>query len=554
MSAGRDGIEQAEVGTGDTTDSSSSSDEEMFPTNLEDVNSGDRTFNSILSLLVGRQSVSQTLRLLRQEVRTPGEEDTESSSDDDSSGHYWHFHPRPSPATHHPPDTGALEQAEIAGIVRSSTGHRPGRRQHRGTFEQILRGPVHGGLSVKEQRSILSSSRLLPHSCETVANYNKKVFCGTHARDGDLFITACPDKIRLYDTRDHGFSLLQTIEPRDVGWSVLDVGVSLDGRQLVYSSWSDSLHFVAIGDDPSDDSGSQHYNLQLVPGDPGQFCVFSVKFSRDSREILGGANDGCLYVYDREINKQTSRIQAHKDDINAVSFLDDSTHLLASGGDDGLVMVWDRRSLRQDAPVPVGVLAGHSDGLTFIDPKMDGRHIISNSKDQSIKLWDIRRFSSQTAIDESKNVISNQKWDYRWQRVPRHVAKLRTQVEGDSSLMTYTGHTILQTLIRCHFSPAHTTGQSLIYTGCAAGRVVIYDILTGEIVKILSGHKGCVRDVSWHPHSQEIISSSWDFSVKRWSGVEKVVEDDERESRLKEKSNTSKTDKNLRPDKKRKTE
>ena len=126
---------------------------------------------------------------------------------------------------------------------------------------------------------------------------------------------------------------------------------------------------------------------------------------------------------------------------------------------------------------------------------------------------------------------------------------------------------------RCHFSPAHTTGQSLIYTGCAAGRVVIYDLLTGEIVKvsppalviciplnmtslqILPGHKGCVRDVSWHPHcqeidlhhcdvyqweslscsvwpirrlvvnctflqslNQEIISSSWDFSVKRWSG------------------------------------
>ena len=37
---------------------------------------------------------------------------------------------------------------------------------------------------------------------------------------------------------------------------------------------------------------------------------------------------------------------------------------------------------------------------------------------------------------------------------------------------------------RCHFSPAHTTGQSLIYTGCAAGRVVIYDLLTGEIVKV----------------------------------------------------------------------
>ena len=47
--------------------------------------------------------------------------------DDDSSGHYWHFHPRPSPATHHPPDTAALEAAEIAEMVRSTTGQtRPG--------------------------------------------------------------------------------------------------------------------------------------------------------------------------------------------------------------------------------------------------------------------------------------------------------------------------------------------------------------------------------------------------------------------------------------------
>lgn len=82
-------------------------------------------------------------------------------------------------------------------------------------------------------------------------------------------------------------------------------------------------------------------------------------------------------------------------------------------------------------------------------------------------------------------VAGDQKWDYRWQRVPRNVARSRTRVEGDSSVMSYTGHTILQTLIRCHFSPHHSTGQSLIYTGCAAGRVVIYDLLTGEIVKVI---------------------------------------------------------------------
>lgn len=48
-------------------------------------------------------------------------------------------------------------------------------------------------------------------------------------------------------------------------------------------------------------------------------------------------------------------------------------------------------------PKPVGVLAGHMDGVTYIDSRGDARHLISNSKDQSIKLWDIRVFSSSSA-------------------------------------------------------------------------------------------------------------------------------------------------------------
>ena len=35
---------------------------------------------------------------------------------------------------------------------------------------------------------------------------------------------------------------------------------------------------------------------------------------------------------------------------------------------------------------------------------------------------------------------------------------------------------------RCHFSPMANTGQKFIYTGCAKGRVVIYDMLTGKEV------------------------------------------------------------------------
>ena len=54
---------------------------------------------------------------------------------------------------------------------------------------------------------------------------------------------------------------------------------------------------------------------------------------------MGGANDGYLYLYDRGANAQTLRISAHSDDVNAVSFVDENTHILASGGDDGMCKV-----------------------------------------------------------------------------------------------------------------------------------------------------------------------------------------------------------------------
>ena len=68
----------------------------------------------------------------------------------------------------------------------------------------------------------------------------------------------------------------------------------------------------------------------------------------------------------------------------------------------------------------------------------------------------------------------------------------------------------------------NNTGQKYIYTGCAKGRVVIYDLLTGEIAAELAGHQACVRDVSWNCDTLDLVSSSWDGSVVRWGPVPDV--------------------------------
>lgn len=90
----------------------------------------------------------------------------------------------------------------------------------------------------------------------------------------------------------------------------------------------------------------------------------------------------------------------------------------------------------------------------------DGRFLISNSKDQCIKLWDIRKFSQQSGIQSTLQQVSKQNWDYRWQNVPKKtLCTMMEQLPGDSSIMTYCGHLIKHTLLRCRFSPMFTTGQ-----------------------------------------------------------------------------------------------
>lgn len=158
--------------------------------------------------------------------------------------------------------------------------------------------------------------------------YNGKAFCGIYSKDGDYFITTSQGniqrcnqtdcycnvfldrQIRLYKSNDNGYKLINSIHARDVGWSIIDVAFSPDQQHFVYSTWSSSckllfcynlisnlpflVHMCAVNGDTD-----KQEPLCLV-NTGRRFCIFSVIFSSDGRLILGGANDGCIYVYDRQ--------------------------------------------------------------------------------------------------------------------------------------------------------------------------------------------------------------------------------------------------------------
>ena len=156
-----------------------------------------------------------------------------------------------------------------------------------------------------------------------------------------------------------------------------------------------------------------------------------------------------------------------------------------SASDDTTLRVWDRRSLGSSQR-PSGVLIGHTEGITYVSAKGDGRYVVSNGKDQTARLWDLRYMRSnhdwENVADEHYGIAD---YDYRcaYSSSNDRLPLLLAYRYGDyppprheshplnCSVMTFRGHKVLQTLIRCHFSPAETTGSQYIYSGSYDGRI-----------------------------------------------------------------------------------
>eukprot|EP01103_Thecamoeba_quadrilineata_P016615 TRINITY_DN5596_c0_g1_i2.p1 TRINITY_DN5596_c0_g1~~TRINITY_DN5596_c0_g1_i2.p1 ORF type:complete len:463 (-),score=60.43 TRINITY_DN5596_c0_g1_i2:65-1453(-) len=363
-----------------------------------------------------------------------------------------------------------------------------------------------------DKRKILQNC--LPNTPKTLHKFSHNIYCGKFSTDGDLFMSACQDgTITLYDSRK--WEILKEIYADDIGWSIIDTDYSPDQKHVAYSTWSDSIHLY------STDPQSQTHHVLNLQADVYRFCVFSLQFAANSAEIVAGTNDRCIYIYDLNTDRRTLKFSAHDADINTVGFAEETSQLLFSGSDDNTGKVWDRRAFKKTTHQgesriePVAYLLGHFNGLTHVSSRKDGCYLITNSKDHSIKLWDLRKTSPAPT---SSNIMNDRRifreFNSRLTR-RRNIDKL--VLKTDSSVMTYKGHTVDKTLVRSYFSPRETTGQKYIYTGCYHGKIYIYDVLTGEIVACLPGHRGVVRDVSWHPYRAEIVSSSWDQCLRSWT-------------------------------------
>ena len=366
------------------------------------------------------------------------------------------------------------------------------------------------------------ASLFIPEYPHLQSDHHDRGYVGKFTQSGAMYASAWQGSrvIALYETvlvgANEHMRLAKTIHCRTIQWTVCDMAITSDQRFVAYSTIAPIIHLASVGDltsgapttsvaNVTDIHETFHLREEDVEYGEG---VWAVRWSGQDDMILAGTSAGC-YLYDVRCNKVSRRfVGHHQDDVNAVCYGDESGNVFYSGSDDSIILAYDVRAKK-----PVGGFVGHVAGLTYLD-MAEGRWLLSNSKDQSAKLWDVRASMvpfAEAKKDRSSGDVRRLGFDYRWQaprRLPGH--------PRDKSVTTYRGHAVLQTLIRAKFSPDYTN-HAYVYSGSACGRVHVWDRYEGGLpIRVLDGHNDVVRDVDWSPRTPMIASVGFEGLIVTW--------------------------------------
>lgn len=113
-------------------------------------------------------------------------------------------------------------------------------------------------------------------------------------------------------------------------------------------------------------------------------------------------NDSCLALYDTRqgLHEFSQRVRAHSGDVHAISFNPESEHLLATGGADCMVNLWDLRKMNEK----LHSFEGHNKEVLQVSWAPYNEAILGScSADRRVNIWDVNQIGNEQAPDEAED-------------------------------------------------------------------------------------------------------------------------------------------------------
>jgi serine/threonine protein kinase/WD40 repeat protein len=264
--------------------------------------------------------------------------------------------------------------------------------------------------------------------------------------------------------------------------TVHDIRFAADGRLVSGSGWPDGDRTLRVWDAVT---GRELFRIAT----PGQVQALDV--SADGRHALAGlSNREVLYV-DLEQGQVVGRMRGHGQVVGWVGFAPDGRHAF-SASSDGTARMWDLSDGSETARFRVRGKQARG-GAAF----PDGNRFLTGDNDGALQVWDL------TTQQEVK----------RLDRPPAggFIHSLRLAADGRQAFIASTGGAYLQDLetgqeIR-HFQEANEAVNQLdlspdgrwLLTGGFDCQVRLWDVASGELVRVLGSHDNFVFSVAFSP-------------------------------------------------------
>ncbi len=216
--------------------------------------------------------------------------------------------------------------------------------------------------------------------------------------------------------------------------------------------------------------------------------VESCTFSPDGSRLVCGDFHGTLRMWDTQTGDTVATLKINVGRIDACAVAPDGSRVIC-GGFGGTLRIWDTR-LCETLTVLQGS-AGSVNACAF-DP--DGSSVVSGSADSMLWIWDARTGETLAVLQAPPPL----KW--------------KLPIQGAGGPLEFRHGYRGPSFTACTFSP----DGSQVASGSADGTLRIWDVRTGETVKILNDHYGSVTACAFSPDGSRIVSGSAGGTLRMW--------------------------------------